>query len=434
MPYSLVSFLKLLLLLLAVPLPIGTDHKLRRPAFVTYGLIVVNVLAFIALQAYAASSPGQDLFMQWGFVPRHPRALALVTSLFVHVSVQHIFWNMAFLWLFGRNVEDALGHVAYLILYLGGGIAAGLLHMAIVLLFAENTSVVGAPLVGASGAISTILGLYAVRFYGSKIRLYWVGPGFLNPDWSRVEIPAISGLALWLGIEIWGAVLSLFHPDRVGTAYWSHIGGFVFGMLAAVLTDMLGEGAREYLLTEAKVAQARGDDQGLAAAVRRYWVILQRRPYDDEAHAGLSQLVKDAALAGPEGGQALAAECSSLLDVSIALEDRPHALAWYQEIRSCGFDPPLPPKALSFLATSFLQREEYDQAVALFQRLLQRFPDSPEAEWTHIELATLLLGQQNSSMRATVILQSFLRKYPESPHRDLAANMLESALARNYPK
>lgn len=432
MPQLLVEII-IIFILVIVPLPVGTDHKLKRPSIVTYGLIAANVLVFLWLQDFATSSaPGQNPFMQWGLVPRHPHAVNFITSLFVHVSVQHIFWNMAFLWLFGRNVEDALGHITYLILYLGGGVAAGLLHMAIVLLFAENTSVAQSPLVGASGAISAILGLYAVRFYGSKIRFYSVGGSLLDLTWARPEAPALWGLALWLAIEVWGAVFSLFHPDRAGIAYWAHIGGFIFGMLAAVLTDMLGEGAREYLLTEAKDAQERGDDQGLAAAVRRYWVVWQRRPYDAEAHEGMRQLVKEAADAGPEGTQALAAECTALLDVSISLDDRTHALAWYQEMLDCGFDPPLPPRTLAFLAASYLAKEDFDKASRLYQRLLERFPDAPEAEWTYLELATLLLGQQNSSAKATTLLQTFLDKYPDSPHRPLAENLLESALARRH--
>lgn len=432
---SIVEILRILFFLVIIPLPIGTDHKLKRPAIVTYGLIVANILVFMWLQDFATSSaPGENPFLQLGLVPRHPHVLSFVTSLFVHVSILHIFWNMAFLWLFGRNVEDALGHIAYLILYLGGGVAAGLLHMAIVLLFAENTSVAQSPLVGASGAISAILGLYAIRFYGSKIELYWVGAALLDRTWARLQAPALWGLALWLAIEIWGAVFSFFHPDRAGIAYWAHIGGFIFGMLAAVLTDMLGEGAREYLLTEAKDAQARGDDQGLAAAVRRYWVVWQRSPYDQEAHEGLTQLVKETAQGGPEGAQALAAECTSLLDVSISLDDRAHALAWYEEMRNCGFDPPLPPRTLSFLAASYLEKEDFESSSRLYQRLLQRFPDAPEAEWSRLELATLLLGQQGASAEATSLLQEFLAKYPESPHRPLAENLLESALARHNAK
>jgi len=432
---SFFALVKIVAIILCIPLPYGTDHRLRRIPFVTYGLIALNVLVFIGLQfSVQAASPGYSPFLRWGLVPRHPQFAALFTSLFLHVSVLHILWNMAFLWLFGRSVEDALGHVSYLILYFGGGVAAGLLHMAIVLLFAQNTAAATFPLVGASGAISAVLGVYSIRFYGSKLLLYCVGPSLLRREWGDLEVPAIYGLGLWLGLEVWDAVASLFHPDRGGIAYWAHIGGFVFGMLAAVLTDMLGEGAREYLLTEAKSARERGDDRGLAAAVRRYWVILQRRPDDEEAHAHLCELVAAAGEPGSEAYLALAAECTALMDVSLSLGDRDRAIAWRKELIACGFDPPLPPRILSFLAGSLLQKDEYQQAADLYYRLLDRFPDSPEAEWTFLELATLELGHLNSSARASELLRAFLDKFPASAHRSLAMSLLESAASRSHAK
>jgi len=435
MPQPLAIAAWILFVLIAIPLPVGTDHKRRRFPGATYSLIAVNVVVFLWMQFSAQSEPpGYNPFLQWGLVPQHPSFLTLLTSLFLHVSVSHILWNMAFLWLFGRDVEDALGHAAFLVLFFGGGIAAGLLHVAIVQLFAENASVASQPLAGASGAIAAILGFYAIRFYGAKLQLQWIGASLLDKDWGRLQAPALWGLTLWILQNLVGAVLFLFHPDRGGIAYWAHIGGFIIGIVTAVLTDMLGEGAKEYLLTEAKAAKATGDDKGLAAAVRRYWVILQRRPADMETHSALEELVRQAAQAGQAGGQALAAECSALLDVSVSLGDRSHALAWYQELRACGFDPPLPPRTLAFLGESFLQKEDYPMAVKQYRRLLNRFPNAPEAEWTHLELATVLIGHLNSSAEAATLLHTFLGKYPASTHRSLAINLLDSAIGRTPAK
>jgi membrane associated rhomboid family serine protease len=435
MPQSLAILAYALFVLIAVPLPIGTDHRRKRFPWATYGLILLNAAIFIWMQFSAQSAPpGYNPFLQWGLVPQHPRLVTLLTSLFLHVSVSHILWNMAFLWLFGRDVEDALGQALFLILYFGGGVAAGLLHVAIVQIFAENSTVASEPLAGASGAIAAILGFYAIRFYGAKLRLLWIGASLLDRDWGKLQIPAIFGLTLWILQNLVGGILFIGHPDRGGIAYWAHIGGFIIGIVTAVLTDMLGEGAREYLLTEAKAAKASGDDKGLAAAVRRYWVILQRRPADAETHAALEELVRQAAQAGETGRQALAAECSALLDVSQSLNDRPHALAWYQELRACGFDPPLPPRSLAYLGESFLKREDYSMAAKLFHRLLKRFPNSPEAEWTYLELATLLIGHMNSSAEAATLLHAFLGKYPASAHRGLAINLLESAVGRTPSK
>ena len=130
----------LLLLTLLLPLPYSTDRRGRRTPWVTYILIAVNVVVFCFT--------GPQTYARWGLVPNHPHFIALLTGIFIHVSLMHLLGNMVFLWLFGPHVEEALGWEAFLALYLGGGIAAGLLHMAIVLLFAPKVVV---PLVGSVG-------------------------------------------------------------------------------------------------------------------------------------------------------------------------------------------------------------------------------------------------------------------------------------------
>ena len=132
--------------------------------------------------------------------------LALFTSMFLHGSVTHVLFNMWFLWIFGNNVEEAYGHIGYLILYLVGGLAATAAYV----VMNPDTTV---PLVGASGAIAVALGAYAVLFPAHRV-LSFVG-------WILIPVPAVLFLGIWFFLQ--------FAFSQPGVAWEAHAGGFVFG-------------------------------------------------------------------------------------------------------------------------------------------------------------------------------------------------------------
>src|SRR6266536_1017332 len=143
--------------------PIGDDNSRERgPAYINYLLIIVNVLVFV----YEISQPDvQEFIQQWGAVPRYivqgERLVTLVTSMFLHGGWMHLIGNMMFLHVFGDNVEDAFGHIPYLIFYFLTGIAAGLAQV----LLATHSRLPG---VGASGAISGVMAAYLLMFAGNR--------------------------------------------------------------------------------------------------------------------------------------------------------------------------------------------------------------------------------------------------------------------------
>jgi membrane associated rhomboid family serine protease len=141
--------------------------------------------------------------------------LPLITSMFLHAGIAHIVGNMLFLWIFGDNVEDFFGHLPYLFFYLVCGIGAGLLHI----FFNLGSSV---PALGASGAISGVMGAYLVLYPGARIlTLVFI---FLVP------IPAILILVYWFVLQFLGAVTSMGVAATGGVAVWAHVGGFLLGM------------------------------------------------------------------------------------------------------------------------------------------------------------------------------------------------------------
>ncbi len=206
-------------------LPIGDEQNGRvLTPVVNYALIAINVLVFL----YQLTLPEPELLrfvFDWGAVPveisRGQDLFALVTSMFLHGGWLHIIGNMLFLWVFGDNVEDTMGHARYLLFYLLCGLAAGLAQV-----FIDANSRI--PLVGASGAISGVLGAYIVLFPRGKIRTLI----FLGFFVTVVLVPAWVQIGLWILLQFFNGFVALGVPTEEtggGVAYWAHVGGFVAG-------------------------------------------------------------------------------------------------------------------------------------------------------------------------------------------------------------
>jgi membrane associated rhomboid family serine protease len=203
----------------------------------TVVLIALNVLAFL----YELSLGRQlDLFiMQYGAVPLRfilagqmeqvstlERFLPLFTSMFLHGGWLHIGGNMLYLWIFGDNVEDRLGHLRFVLFYLACGLAAALAQI-----YMHPTSKI--PMVGASGAVAGVLGGYLILFPHSRI-LALIPILFF---FQIVELPAVLFLIFWFGMQFLNGAVSITGASHTteGVAWWAHIGGFVSGMALGFL-------------------------------------------------------------------------------------------------------------------------------------------------------------------------------------------------------
>jgi len=214
--------------------PIRDDAPHFGTPFVTVALIAVNVTVFLYQFSLAVESPGaQQAFVEtFGAIPlRTEQAFAgrypliagigpIFTSIFLHGGWLHLIGNMWFLWIFGDNVEDELGHLAYLLFYLGCGLLASTAHI-----LANPTSVI--PAVGASGAIAGVMGAYLVRFpYARIVTLVWV---FVFV--TTIEVPAVLMLVYWFAIQFASGAAETGASDTGGVAWWAHVGGFVAGAI-----------------------------------------------------------------------------------------------------------------------------------------------------------------------------------------------------------
>lgn len=204
-------------------IPIGDDNTSRRTfPLVNYGLIAANIVVFLV----ELSQPDVQAYLtRWGAIPASISAgqhlETLVTSAFLHAGWLHLLGNMLFLYVFGDNVEDALGHVRYLIFYLACAVLAGLGQV----LLAPGA---GLPGVGASGAISGVLAAYLVMFGTNPVRVLI----FIFPT----VVPAYVMIGVWIVLQFLNGVASLSQTAQTGgIAYGAHIGGFVGGFLLTLL-------------------------------------------------------------------------------------------------------------------------------------------------------------------------------------------------------
>ena len=213
-------------------IPISDDPERRRTfPFVTLTLIAINIVVFV----FELGVPNPDaLFQSAGVVPLEfatgrdiaPAAplgsyySTLITSMFLHGGWLHLGSNMLFLWIFGDNVEDHLGHLRFLLFYFVCGLAASATHI----YFNWGSPI---PSVGASGAIAGVLGGYILLFPSARVRTLL----FIGPFITMARIPALIMIGFWFVTQLLSGVMSLGVTEQTaGVAFWAHIGGFIAGL------------------------------------------------------------------------------------------------------------------------------------------------------------------------------------------------------------
>jgi membrane associated rhomboid family serine protease len=233
--------------------PIADENYDRRTTpVVNYVLILLNVLVFVFLQGFGTNEKFTYAFSTVPYEIIHnedvkqpvviedsrgrpigriglqptpiPVFLTLITSMFMHGGIAHIFGNMLFLWIFGDNIEDRLGHMRYLIFYLVCGVLAGLAHVFATAAFSGNEASLLVPSLGASGAISGVLGGYILLFPTRRVTVII--------SWFVTQVPAFIAIGLWFVFQLISGLGVLGSGSaQGGVAYAAHIGGFIAGLV-----------------------------------------------------------------------------------------------------------------------------------------------------------------------------------------------------------
>lgn len=209
----------------AIMFPIRDHNPSGRTPFVTWALLAANVLLFLLYWLGQSEAGIARVFWEWGMVPARLSAgdgyATLVSSMFLHGGWMHLIGNMLFLWIFGDNLEDVMGHAGFAVFYLLGGVAAGLMQYAV-----DPQSTV--PVVGASGAIAAVMGGYLLLFPKARVDILLIIVIFFRV----FTVPAWTMLAVWFGLQLFYGLIE--QRAEGGVAYWAHAGGFVAGLVLAL--------------------------------------------------------------------------------------------------------------------------------------------------------------------------------------------------------
>lgn len=233
--------------------PLRDQNPTKITPYVTYVLIGLNVAIFL-YQINLSPAQLEVFFQLYAVVPVEltasfrgitvnqpvPEWLTLITAQFLHGGILHLGGNMLYLWVFGDNIEEALGRIRYILFYLMCGVLASLAQW-----FFSSQS--GVPSLGASGAIAGIMGAYVLRFYDREILTLL--PIFII--WTTVRVPALFFIGFWFIQQAFYGVASLNAPTSIGmegggVAYWAHAGGFVFGAILAPIMGLFDKNKNTY--------------------------------------------------------------------------------------------------------------------------------------------------------------------------------------------
>lgn len=222
--------------------PIRDHNPSRHTPFVTYALIAINVVVFVSYWPLFADPRELNLFFyEWALVPalvsEQGTWSTMATSMFLHGGWMHLAGNMLFLWIFGDNLEDEMGHLGYLAFYLASGIGAAAAHM----ISAPYSPV---PTVGASGAIAGVMGGYLLMFPKARVDVLLFFVFIIR----IIPVPAWIMLCLWFGLQLFSSIGA--DPMAGGVAYWAHAGGFLVGMALTVPLFLRRGGPRFWRSTD----------------------------------------------------------------------------------------------------------------------------------------------------------------------------------------
>jgi len=205
-------------------IPLRDSTRSLSSPIVVYGIIAACVAIFLYTQSLGDAAVDR-FYLTYGAIPAavtsgawQAAGIGLITSMFLHGSWLHLGGNMLYLWVFGDNVEDAMGHGRFVVFYLLTGVVAAMAHILV-------QPLSGVPLVGASGAIAGVLGAYLVLYPRARIQSLLI----LGWFWRVAELPALLVLGVWFLLEFAQATLSLGAGPVASIAFWAHVGGFAAG-------------------------------------------------------------------------------------------------------------------------------------------------------------------------------------------------------------
>jgi membrane associated rhomboid family serine protease len=399
-------------------LPYASDRPPRTPPLAVVSLVLAHFGAF-GLVALLISVRGSQAAVVWyvnlSLVPGTLHWYSFLTYAFLHEDVFHLSANMLFLWVFGGSVEEALRWRRFLLFYFMAAVVTGGLQVAVTFALPGADRMV--PIVGASGAVAAVVGVFAVRFYRSTIRFIGL----------PVRVPAVVLLAAAVLLEMGAALWQIGQSGGVGlsAAHWAHIGGFFLGLAFSQATRQMAHGRQEYMAADAAQDMERG---AASSAARRWEAVLRAEPNNMDAEAELGRAWH---LLG-DRTQSLT-HYRRAIDVLLKQGRKADAARRYTEMIAAWPDAPIPPTDLFAIAGTLEEQGNFDAAVRAFDRIASSTPDTREGEMSGLRSGILYLNRLDQPARAAERLGRFLHRYPNSEWKSYAQDLLKTATDRIPP-
>lgn len=390
-------------------IPIKTDRPRIRPAYLTIALIVlmtlVQVLSRVMGTVDAPVRIGGEtiviaqerLVRDYGLWGSHPDFVTFFTHMFIHGDELHLAGNMLFLWIFGSLIEDTLRPWGLAALYLLGGILAAIAHLGMTLFLGQDMDV---PMVGASGAVAAVMGLFVLRFYRTRIEIfYWF---FIR---GTFWVASVWALAFWIGMEFLSGLATASERGG-GVAHWAHVGGFLAGAAFAPFLGSVQAARNEYITNdpETNVEYVRRSEQ-VAAAEKA----LKAEPGNATLMLRLAQCYR---YAGEyEHATMEYQRCVYRFAGRGQMEQAGHTFVEMMEYNDAAV---LPPEILVKIA-QHLETTHLSHAIGAYQHLCLRHVTRPEAEYALLRLGVIYGQTLRRPEEALRCFQEFERRYPRSP-------------------
>ena len=389
-------------------LPFATDCERERFPAVTVILMLVNTAVWF-LQVMAP----EDRVFSLTFLPSDPSLLGAIMSMFMHEWQSriplHLAGNMLFLWVFGSALEDRMGPGLFALLYLAGGIAADLLHLLVAFTFSQGD--MDTPMLGASGAVMAVVGMFAPRFYRNQVQVFWLVWLCIFIRIGVVSVGALWMVGYYIIQDFVFGLLTLGASEGSGVAHWAHVGGFLFGGGVALALGLqreasteylmydtdsrtIHEGSREFAQIEALVRRQPGNTE---AAMRLAEAYQTAQRWDEADQIWLSVLQR-LTRTGPPGALTDAVQRAPVARIHAQLA----ATEQYQ------------------IALSLEKIGEFRDALEWLRLVASRDEAGDTAELALLRQATIYRDQLQDPQAAAPIFRAFVEKYPYSQWVEMA--------------
>jgi membrane associated rhomboid family serine protease len=406
------------------PLPFNVDRKLKRIPYATYTILGINIIIFVFYwfmvfwNAFSGNDVGffaETFRRNNAFVFAEPNLLALFMHAFMHVDFFHILGNMLLLWLVGKVLEDSIGTPLFVLFYFTSLLVALLINWGITAAFVPSHMQYYN--LGASGAVSGVLGLAAFRNYRLKVRTIPLLFGLI-PIWKPFWLPYWSFAAYFALSETWDGLAEIITGRSGGVAHWAHIGGLIMGVLAAFMFRSAQDEQYDYAMEDASKAVAGKASQ--SATKQNLERLNRERPDDPGVLEGLAKL-------HTAQGQIDDARGSYIKAIHAYLRQHENQRAADAYMNMVLTLPPttLDPRLQIGVGNALEAIARYQDALMAYEEVIENHPASDEAQTALLRGAQLRMRHLNDPIRAEWMLRMLIEDHPASPWVPMARQRLQ---------